>query len=85
MLCYFFIGIIGKRYGWIPTEKDIDPKVIDSYPQVASYINERINITEMEMIYGVVERDEEINAISFISQDEPEYEETEEYEKLIIL
>lgn len=81
----FFIGIIGKRYGWIPSAKEVNPIVLDTYPQVSSYLDDRISITEMEMRYGVLERKDDVNALFFISEDMPEPDKSEDYEKLINL
>ena len=66
----FFIGIVGKRYGWIPQKSDINEHIIEEYPSVENYLKEELSITEMEMRYGVLSRDEDINALFFIPEEE---------------
>lgn len=67
----FFVGILGKRYGWIPTLNDINNQIIENAPQVKKYIENHISITEMEFLYGALEREENMNAIFFVTKDEP--------------
>ena len=67
----FFVGILGKRYGWIPTLNDINNQIIETAPQVKKYIENHISITEMEFLYGAFEREENMNAIFFVTKDEP--------------
>lgn len=67
----FFVGILGKRYGWIPTLNDINDQIIENAPQVKKYIENHISITEMEFLYGALEREENMNAIFFVTKDEP--------------
>lgn len=63
----FFIGIIGKRYGWCPsvdefTKSDILQK---KYPWTEQDFKQHLSVTEMEIQYGVLRRKEHINAIFF--------------------
>lgn len=82
----FFIGIVGNRYGWIPTLNDVTEESVKTFPEVSSYIENEMSITEMEMEYGALGRKEEINAIFFISEEEPSKELSgENCEKLISL
>lgn len=55
----FFIGIIGNRYGWVPTEHDLGGDVTKHFPDVDRYIDEHLSVTEMEMQFGVLERKDE--------------------------
>ena len=53
----FFIGIIGSRYGWIPTEKEMQTlrnSIKNQEPWLLSMINNRASITEIEMEYGAL-------------------------------
>lgn len=77
----FFIGIIGNRYGWIPTWQDVDEGTLERFCIVNEYIKREISVTEMEMQYGVLERDEEMAAYFFIKDEEPHDQE----EKLTVL
>lgn len=54
----FFIGILGSRYGWIPTQQEIDmmrASVGAQKPWLAEKIKEHASITEIEMEYGVLQ------------------------------
>ena len=62
----FFIGIVGNRYGWCPTEKDIDSITKERYEHIADYIKEQLSVTEMEMRYGVLDRKQKLYASFFI-------------------
>ena len=66
----FFIGIIGNRYGWIPKAEDLGGNVIEHYPSVKGYLDNRLSITEMEMQYGVLDREEDMHAYFFIKDDD---------------
>lgn len=82
----FFIGIIGTRYGWIPSLSDINEEVLNEFPEVETYLRAGISITEMEIMYGVMNRKHDMHALFFISKDEPvESVDSKEYEKLIKL
>ena len=51
----FFIGILGTRYGWIPTQKEIDmmrSSLDRQKPWLVEKVNEASSITEIEMEYG---------------------------------
>ena len=57
----FFIGILGGRYGWIPEKQDIDLETDffnkdNRRERVEKYLKERKSITEMEMLFGALER-----------------------------
>lgn len=54
----FFIGILGSRYGWIPTQQEVDKmraSVGKQKPWLAEKIKEHASITEIEMEYGVLQ------------------------------
>jgi len=56
----YFIGLIGERYGWIPN--DDNAKVLVK-PEIANTVKEWCDkgrsVTEMEMIYGVLNKPEQ--------------------------
>jgi tetratricopeptide (TPR) repeat protein len=64
----FFIGLLGYRYGWIPSQKEIkkNPQIPELYPWIASDISDRRSITEIEMQYGVLRSKEDINAYFYL-------------------
>lgn len=67
----FFIGILGDRYGWIPTSEDCD----DEYSK--TYINKGLSITEIEIQHGVLCRKEKVNAAFFLRNTlNPQWEES---------
>ncbi len=53
----YFIGILGERYGWTPRLEDVrkDPELLDEHPWIIPCIENGISVTEMEMLYGVLE------------------------------
>lgn len=60
----FFIGLIGKRYGWVPSHDEL--KVADllvKFPKLERYADKGMSITEIEMRYGVLESDSHIQSI----------------------
>lgn len=82
----FFIGMVGNRYGWTPDLNDINEESIENYPEVPAYIAQGMSITEMEMEYGALGREEDVNAIFFITDEEPTKDICgENYEKLLSL
>lgn len=72
----FFIGIIGQRYGWSPTEADLGftgESLKRQYPRLADWLSKGLSITEMEILYGalshVADTDGKVNAAFFIRSD----------------
>ena len=53
----FFIGIIGNRYGWIPSLDDLSPETIVNFSSINSYLEKHLSVTEMEVQYGVQVRE----------------------------
>ena len=43
----FFIGIIGNRYGWIPSLDDLSPETIVNFSSINSYLEKHLCYTEM--------------------------------------
>lgn len=66
----FFIGIIGNRYGWIPGAKDISDIVKERFPDVPGYVKRQLSATEIEMQFGVLDSQENMNAYFFIKEEE---------------
>ena len=53
----FFIGLVGNRYGWVPTIQDIgdfDESLQGKYPWLHSALAQGMSITEMEMQYAAL-------------------------------
>lgn len=86
----FFIGILGDRYGWIPTDAEIDMNddFVQTYPWFKDAIAKRLSITEIEIQYGVLKSAKPINALFYfkLGSDEKSTDiSDEEYKKLIRL
>lgn len=63
----FFIGIIGNRYGWIPSDGDVSEIVKERFPKVPGYVKRQLSATEIEMQFGVLDSEENMNAYFFIN------------------
>lgn len=68
----FFVGIIGNRYGWIPSAGDLGEGLTERYSQVKGYVERHLSVTEMEMQFGVLERKEDMHAFFYIKEQEGE-------------
>ena len=66
----FFIGIIGNRYGWVPEKKDISENVTERFKDVSNYLERHLSVTEMEMQFGVLQREEDMHAYFYIKDGE---------------
>lgn len=66
----FFIGIIGDRYGWIPTENDFqeNSSLFESFPWVKEDIKNGLSITEIEIQYGVLRNKLPLKAFFYIKE-----------------
>lgn len=80
----FFIGIIGHRYGWIPEITNISDSanMKDRYNWVYEDIESKLSVTEMEMQYGVIRRQEKTNAFFYIKDSELKFDEIDFPEKI---
>lgn len=66
----FFIGIIGNRYGWVPSREDLGGSVTERFTDVNKYIEQHLSVTEMEMQFGVLAREENMHAYFYIKEQE---------------
>ncbi len=48
----FFIGLLGERYGWIPSKKAFTPDLLQEQPWISE--SARKSITELEIMHGVL-------------------------------
>ena len=81
----FFIGIIGNRYGWIPTREDIESSVTERFPDVCKYIEQHLSVTEMEMQSAVLGREEDMHAYFYIKEQDENLEKVDYPEMLKLL
>ena len=69
----FFIGILGHRYGWIPTHEDVskDAELLQMYPWIMQAVDERHSLTDIEIMHGVLRADNpELKAIFYFCDGE---------------
>lgn len=66
----FFIGLLGGRYGWIPTEKEtgLNRHLTEKYPWITEYLKSGCSITEIEMQYAVLAGTDDIDAFFFLRE-----------------
>lgn len=66
----FFIGLLGCRYGYAPEASELkrNPDLLERYPWLADDIAAGRSITEMEMLYGVLRNEGNIDAAFYIKQ-----------------
>ena len=64
----FFIGLLGSRYGTSPARSEIEknPELKERYPWIQEDIDNELSITEMEMQYGVLRNDKDVDALFLI-------------------
>ena len=53
----FFIGLLGERYGWIPSPGELEDntELTSRFPRIAEYGSKGLSITEIEMRHGVLD------------------------------
>ena len=72
----FFIGLLGDRYGWCPTEEELEKNhnIEELHPWVRQAIAEGKSVTEMEFLYGALSPklfpDKHIDAFFWIKRGE---------------
>ena len=62
----FFIGIVGNRYGWCPEKDDVTNDNCLHYKTIKKYIDQHLSATEMEIQYGVLDREQPMYASFYI-------------------
>ncbi len=66
----FFIGIIGSQYGTTLSKYDVTGELLERYPFVLKDIENGYSITEIEIQYGALRRNEAADAIFLIKEEE---------------
>ena len=63
----FFIGFIGERYGWAPRPEDIHnfEELAESFAMLKALNETALSITEMEMLHGALEVNQEVQSAFF--------------------
>lgn len=80
----FFIGIIGNRYGWCPKRSEVGGNsIMDRYGKwIEPCLENNLSVTEMEIQYGVLAREETVNAFFYIKDGEAVSDNIEKLEAL---
>lgn len=90
----FFIGILGSRYGWIPSERDLSEELIgiSNNRWIYDKIKSSSSITEIEIDYALSQKDIQPNSCFLLRDDSVEIPEdfrekkgSIEYKKLMHL
>lgn len=68
----FFIGIVGNRYGWVPKKEELGANITSRFPAVDTYLENHLSVTEMEMQFGVLQRQEDMHAFFYFKEQEEE-------------
>lgn len=69
----FFIGLLGNRYGWCPTKEELEKNVIlkERWGNwLETDFEKGLSVTEIEMQYGVLRAEYDLNAFFYIKKDE---------------
>lgn len=78
----FFIGIIGNRYGWVPEREDLGGSMTERFTDVNKYVEQHLSVTEMEMQFGVLSREEDMHAYFYIKEQKEDLEKVDYPEML---
>lgn len=68
----YFIGLLGERYGWVPNHDDVakDKVLTEEFPWIIESVDAGTSVTEMEMVYGVLDNPEFAKHSYFYTRDE---------------
>lgn len=66
----FFIGIIGDRYGWCPSEEELmqNKDLAERFGWIRDDLKAGLSITEIEMQYGVLRSNANVNAFFYLKK-----------------
>lgn len=72
----FFIGILGNRYGWCPSERDLmqSKDFSERYGWIGEDVRDGMSITEIEFQYGALRSKEPINAFFFLKREDKRFQ-----------
>jgi tetratricopeptide (TPR) repeat protein len=78
----FFIGLLGERYGWIPSDEECksikeNTNVFKDYQWIEGELDKGASITEIEIQAGVLRAEEKMNAYFYFRS--PKMETVEEF------
>jgi hypothetical protein len=49
----YFVGMLGERYGWIPTADHYSPEVLERQPWLRQHLG-GVSVTELVILHGVL-------------------------------
>ena len=49
----FFLGFLGQRRGWVPSNADLNPETLEHFPGLRDYIG-NTSVTELEILHAVL-------------------------------
>lgn len=66
----FFIGLLGDRYGWTPSKEEMlkIEAIPDRYSFIVKDLENGLSITEIEIQFGVLRAEDEVNASFYIKK-----------------
>lgn len=73
----YFIGIVGSRYGWVPTYQEIqrDAELLRRYPWIEDDVLEERSLVEMEFRYGALFKPENAeHAFFYVRREHSRYQ-----------
>jgi tetratricopeptide (TPR) repeat protein len=83
----FFIGLLGERYGWAPSPKEVHKNikaykpVFENHPRVQDDLKHGTSITEIEIQEGVLRSPEKVNAYFYIRSPRMDVSKTKDYKE----
>lgn len=79
----YFIGLIGSRYGWVPSNEDVAKYkwLENKYPLLKESFDQHLSITDIEIQFGVLRRNSSLPVSFFYFREDagttPEFKEPE--------
>ncbi|MHC6202867.1 DUF2225 domain-containing protein [Breznakiellaceae bacterium SP9] len=82
----FFIGLLGERYGWTPSEGEQEAivkntAILEEYPWIQDEFNKGTSITEIEIHEGVLRSKEKVDAYFYFRSSEMAVPDTDEFKE----
>jgi tetratricopeptide (TPR) repeat protein len=80
----FFIGLLGERYGWVPSPEECDTiaantPIFEDHPWVKDELANGTSVTEIEIQEGVLRSPEKINAYFYFRSPRMEVPDTDDF------
>lgn len=49
----FFLCFLGQRRGWVPGREDVNPEILQEFPELAQYLG-KTSVTELEILHALM-------------------------------